>query len=36
VRVAREFALNRIDEKIQERVNDLHAREHESRVLATS
>jgi len=36
VRVAREFALNRIDEKIQERVGDLHSREHASRVLAGS
>jgi len=35
VRVAREFALNRIDEKIQAKVSDLHRREHESRVLAT-
>jgi phosphate acyltransferase len=35
VRVAREFALNRIDEKIQQKVSDLHTREHESRVLAT-
>lgn len=35
VRVAREFALNRIDEKIQTKVGDLHRREHESRVLAT-
>jgi len=35
VRVAREFALNRIDEKIQAKVSDLHTREHESRVLAT-
>jgi glycerol-3-phosphate acyltransferase PlsX len=34
LRVAREFSLNRIDEKIQERVGDLHSREHESRVLA--
>jgi glycerol-3-phosphate acyltransferase PlsX len=34
LRVAREFALNRIDEKIQERVGDLHSREHASRVLA--
>jgi len=32
---AREFSLNRIDEKIQERVGDLHSREHASRVLAT-
>src|SRR5436190_8860419 len=35
LRVAREFSLNRIDEKIQERISDLHSREHESRVLAT-
>jgi glycerol-3-phosphate acyltransferase PlsX len=35
LRVAREFALNHIDEKIQERISDLHSREHESRVLAT-
>jgi glycerol-3-phosphate acyltransferase PlsX len=28
IRVAREFAINRIDEKIQEKVGDLHAREH--------
>jgi len=35
VRMAREFALNRIDQKIQERVSDLHSREHGSRVLAT-
>ncbi|HEY6138067.1 MAG TPA: phosphate acyltransferase PlsX [Thermoanaerobaculia bacterium] len=34
VRVARVFAMNRIDEKIQERVSDLHSREHQSRVLA--
>jgi len=34
LRVARDFALNRIDEKIQERVNDLHSREHASNVLA--
>jgi glycerol-3-phosphate acyltransferase PlsX len=34
VRVAREFAMNKIDEKIQERVSDLHTREHDSRVLA--
>ena len=36
LRVAREFSLNRIDEKIQERVGDLHSREHASRVLAAS
>src|SRR5436305_6968798 len=28
LRVARAFAMNRVDEKIQERVKDLHAREH--------
>jgi glycerol-3-phosphate acyltransferase PlsX len=36
LRVARSFAIARIDEKIQERVSDLHSREHASRVLATS
>ncbi len=35
VRVAREFAMNRIDAKIQERVHDLHSREHGSTLLAT-
>src|SRR6266508_2915192 len=30
IRVARGFALNRIDQKIQEKVTDLHAREHDS------
>jgi glycerol-3-phosphate acyltransferase PlsX len=35
IRVARSFALNRIDERIQEKVTDLHAREHDSSVLAT-
>jgi glycerol-3-phosphate acyltransferase PlsX len=34
VRVAREFAMNHIDAKIQERVSDLHSREHTSSVLA--
>lgn len=34
VRVAREFAMNHIDEKIQASVTDLHKREHDSRVLA--
>lgn len=34
VRVAREFAMNHIDEKIQERISDLHSREHASQVLA--
>ena len=36
VRVAREFAMNHIDEKIQASVLDLHKREHDSRVLASS
>ena len=36
IRVARDFASNRIDARIQERVNDLHSREHASTVLATS
>src|SRR5207237_2833499 len=35
VRVARESAMNRIDEKIMAKVNDLHKREHDSSVLAT-
>jgi glycerol-3-phosphate acyltransferase PlsX len=35
IRVARGFASNRIDEKIQEKVSDLHSREHDSSVLAT-
>jgi glycerol-3-phosphate acyltransferase PlsX len=34
IRVAREFAMNRIDTKIREKINDLHSREHDSRVLA--
>lgn len=33
--VARNFAINRIDEKIQAKVGDLHKREHDSSVLAT-
>jgi glycerol-3-phosphate acyltransferase PlsX len=36
IRVARGFALNRIDEKIQAKVTDLHAREHDSGVLANT
>lgn len=36
IRVARGFAANRIDEKIQEKVSDLHNREHDSGVLASS
>jgi glycerol-3-phosphate acyltransferase PlsX len=35
IRVARDFATNRIDVKIQERVADLHKRERESAALAT-
>jgi glycerol-3-phosphate acyltransferase PlsX len=35
VGVARNFAINRIDEKIMAKVNDLHKREHDSSVLAT-
>jgi glycerol-3-phosphate acyltransferase PlsX len=34
IRVARNFAINHIDEKIMSRVNDLHKREHDSSVLA--
>ncbi len=34
VRVACDFALNRIDSKIRERVGDLHSREHESMLAA--
>jgi glycerol-3-phosphate acyltransferase PlsX len=34
IRVAREFAVNRIDEKIQRKIGDLHKREHSSEVLA--
>jgi glycerol-3-phosphate acyltransferase PlsX len=35
IRVARNFAISRIDEKIRTQVNDLHKREHDSSVLAT-
>jgi glycerol-3-phosphate acyltransferase PlsX len=35
IRVAREFAVNHIDEKIQVLISDLHTREHGSSVLAT-
>ena len=35
IRVARNFAINKIDEKIMTRVSDLHKREHDSSVLAT-
>jgi glycerol-3-phosphate acyltransferase PlsX len=34
IRVARNFAINHIDEKIMSRVSDLHKREHDSSVLA--
>jgi glycerol-3-phosphate acyltransferase PlsX len=34
IRMARSFALNRIDVKIQGKISDLHKREHDSRVLA--
>jgi phosphate acyltransferase len=34
VRVAREFAMNRIDTKIREKISVLHTREHESAILA--
>lgn len=36
IRIARGFAMNRVDEKIQQKIVDLHAREHDSGVLATS
>lgn len=36
VRIARGFAMARVDEKIQQKILDLHAREHDSSVLATS
>src|SRR5438309_6874853 len=35
IRIARGFAMNHIDEKIQTKITDLHAREHDSSVLAT-
>ncbi|MGZ7080413.1 MAG: phosphate acyltransferase, partial [Thermoanaerobaculia bacterium] len=36
IRVAREFAVNRIDEKIQEKISDLHRRESVSVLAATT
>jgi glycerol-3-phosphate acyltransferase PlsX len=36
VRVARDFAINRIDVKIREKISDLHTREHDSGVVASS
>jgi phosphate acyltransferase len=35
IRVGREFALNRIDAKIREKISDLHSREHDLGVTAT-
>ena len=35
VRVARDFAMNRIDVMIREKISDLHTREHQSQLLAT-
>ena len=34
IRVARDFAVNRVDEKIQAKISELHNREHASQVLA--
>lgn len=34
IRVGREFAMNRIDAKIREKISDLHSREHASALLA--
>ena len=34
IRVARDFALNRIDVKIREKIHDLHTREHDSALAA--
>jgi glycerol-3-phosphate acyltransferase PlsX len=36
VRVARGFAMNRVDAKIREKISDLHSREHDSGLLASS
>jgi glycerol-3-phosphate acyltransferase PlsX len=36
VRVARHFAVNQMDTKIREKITDLHAREHDSSVLAAT
>jgi len=35
IRVGRDFALNRLDARIREKISDLHSREHDSAVLAT-
>ena len=34
IRVARDFATNRVDAKIREKISDLHTREHDSGILA--
>lgn len=34
IRVGRDFATNRVDAKIREKISDLHTREHESEILA--
>ncbi len=36
INMARTFSVNRIDVKIQEKISDLHSREHDSSVLATT
>jgi len=36
IRVARGFAMNRVDTKIREKISDLHTREHDSGLLASS
>jgi phosphate acyltransferase len=36
IRVARHFAVNQMDTKIREKITDLHAREHDSSVLAAT
>ena len=36
IRVARNFAVNQMDTKIREKITDLHAREHDSSVLAAT
>jgi glycerol-3-phosphate acyltransferase PlsX len=34
IRVARDFALNRVDTKIRDKIGDLHSREHDSALAA--
>jgi glycerol-3-phosphate acyltransferase PlsX len=36
IRVARSFAQNRVDTKIREKISDLHTREHDSGLLAST